>query len=103
MNLKQQFDYIQKVIGKNGYIYLKIENYWIQEHRFVVEQFIKRRLRPEEVVHHLNEIKTDNRIENLMIFPNQREHQQFHNKIKQFGLTNPIRRQIENRWKAYEI
>lgn len=104
--MKQQYehlDYVKKIQGRNGYVYLKLGNYWVQEHRYVVEQFIGRKLRPEERVHHLNEIKTDNRIENLMLFDSQKEHQAFHNKIKQFGYTNPIKRQIRDRWKKYGI
>ena len=37
----------------------------IQVHVIVMEQYIGRRLFPSECVHHKNEIKTDNRIENL--------------------------------------
>jgi hypothetical protein len=75
---------------------------YIQQHRLIVEAKIGRYLTPEEVVHHLNEMKTDNRIENLMLFKNNREHIKFHTKLKQFGMTGPIRKQIENRWKEYE-
>jgi len=72
------------------------------QHREVVSKFIGRFLYDEEVVHHINGIKSDNRIENLMLFPNQAEHKSFHNKIKQNGLTNPIKRQIKNRWKVFK-
>lgn len=74
---------------KQGYVF---------EHRYRVELKINRYLNKEEKVHHLDEVKTNNQINNLMLFKNQKEHQRFHLKIKQFGLTNPIKRQIKNRW-----
>jgi len=91
----------------NGYIYIYSPKHpfsskkYVFEHRLNVENKIGRLLNPKEVVHHINEIKDDNRIENLMLFKNGAEHLKFHIKIRQFGITNPIRRQIENRWKEY--
>lgn len=72
------------------------------EHLIVVEKFIGRKLLKSERVHHINLIKDDNRIENLMLFKNDSEHIKFHTKLNQFGLTNPMRRQIKNRWKNVE-
>ena len=76
------------------------KNGCIEEHRVVVEAFIGRLLTKEEVVHHINEVKADNAISNLMLFPTQSAHMKFHTKIRQHGMTNPIRRQIQNRWKG---
>lgn len=90
-------------IYKPDHKYSKTRKGWIFEHREVVEDFIKRALKSGECVHHINMKKKDNRIENLMIFKNNSEHQKFHVKIRQFGMTNPIRKQIENRWKKYEM
>lgn len=39
----------------------------IPEHRYVVEQFIGRRLLPSESVHHINGVRDDNRLENLQL------------------------------------
>jgi hypothetical protein len=94
--------------NEKGYVFIYMPEHpfakkgYVQEHRIVVEKFIGRYLTKEEVVHHLDEVKDNNKIENLMLFKNQKEHMKFHTKIKQVGMTTPIRRQIKNRWKEYE-
>jgi hypothetical protein len=51
------------------------------EHVVLMEKHIGRRLLPGEVVHHINGIKTDNRIENLKLMTNA-EHCSLHAKEK---------------------
>jgi len=57
-----------KKTAPKGYIY---------EHRYVMESYLNRYLSHDEIVHHKNGVKTDNRIENL-ILTNRREHMNKH-------------------------
>ena len=68
-------------VNPNGYVLLngyhnhpRNNNGRVFEHILVMEKHIGRYLRPEEVVHHINGNRSDNRIENLELFESHSEH-----------------------------
>lgn len=68
-------------VTKDGYVYVYMPEHphavygrYILEHRLVMEQNLGRYLDDNEVVHHKNGIRQDNRIENLIVFRTNGEH-----------------------------
>jgi hypothetical protein len=53
---------------------------YVMQHRLIMEKYIKRFLLPIEIVHHINEITDDNRIENLQLLSGRKEHSIYHKK-----------------------
>jgi hypothetical protein len=64
-------------VRPDGYIELRIDAVSVLEHRHVMEQHLGRKLRSDEHVHHINENKTDNRLENLQVM-SMVEHLNYH-------------------------
>ena len=74
-----------RIKNSQGYILIyspdhpnRDKNNNVRESRLIVEAQIGRYLDPNWVVHHINGIVDDNRIENLMCFINNSAHKRFH-------------------------
>ena len=71
---------------KDGYIRVYLPSHphcskdgYVMEHRLVMEDHIGRYLEEDEVVHHINRNRKDNRLENLLVMTRE-EHAQLHMK-----------------------
>lgn len=86
-------------VDDNGYIQLRLQDHpfakdgYVYEHRLVVELWMREHdpeskllveidgekyLSPKCVVHHVDEVKTNNKLSNLCLLPNQRSHAFIH-------------------------
>jgi len=68
----------------------------VKKHRWVMENHIGRKLDPSEDVHHINEDKTDNRIENLELIEHGR-HTTHHNMSREYASGYKLNLSYEER------
>jgi len=77
---------IEKIINKGDYLYAVVKNHpyaskygYVLLHRIIIENHLKRLLNSNEIVHHKNGDRFDNRIENLEVM-NSKEHNKLRSK-----------------------
>lgn len=75
------FDFIRSLFSdtytdENGYKRFKDSDRL--EHRWAAEKKLRRKLKPWEVVHHIDRNKKNNSFRNLWVFRNQYEHDRIH-------------------------
>jgi len=70
-----------RTVDKSGYVLVLMPDHphannagYVREHRLIAEQMLGRPLLAMEVVHHKNDIRSDNRPENLHVFASNGEH-----------------------------
>lgn len=76
----------ERVFDKQGYALVKRPDHpranrrgYVREHILSAETKLGRPVQPHEVVHHEDEVKSNNAPENLGLFPSRGEHIRFHN------------------------
>lgn len=97
-----------KYTNTQGYILIKLPEHknsnsdgYIREHIIVMEKNIGRYLNNEEIIHHKNGNKSDNRIENLLL-TTKSEHRKIHSIYKQ-DIKDKIFEELNINWNISRV
>ena len=80
--------YMQIYVSSEDSLFIMAQNNHILEHRLIMAQHLGRPLKSWEIVHHLNGIKTDNRIANLGLVNRNNHAKQTLNKLLQAHIRD---------------
>ncbi len=76
-------------IRTDGYVAIYVDGIKVLEHRHLAELVLKRKLKGQEQVHHMNEDRSDNHTPfNLVICPDGEYHKLLHKRMKELGYAN---------------
>lgn len=89
-----------RYLNDNGYYRIYDGKNYIYEHKRIMEIFLKRRLTPQEQVHHIDMNKVNNRIENLFYCKNKKEHAKIHTQMEMLA-QNLFGSMIWYDWKSH--
>lgn len=85
-----------------GYIEIKTNNGWTREHRYVMEQYLGRKLKKDEIIHHKDENKKNNIISNLELLLHGEHTKYHHTGAKRSEETKRLISESKKRKHIYE-
>lgn len=69
---------VGSIVIRGDKVHIKVSKHkWMLYHRYLVEQYIGRKLKRQEEIHHINGNSLNNKLKNLYVFPNRESHSGF--------------------------